>query len=282
MEVRFSSLFKKMRSIFWLGLLAIVSSASAQTYEAEDGVLTGALYVDTEVPGYTGTGYVTGFTGTNDTLTITVMEATAGSYDITVVYNAQYGSKYTDISIDGGAAVQVSFPNITTETWATSLPASFEFTAGANTVQFTDDWGWYLIDSITVVPTPPKPIVSVNVTTGGVAYATDGILEGTIIDTATAGYIGTGYVTGFFGSTDSLTITLFSEAEALYDVVVAYAAIYGYKQTTLSVNAAGGSEVDLADTSTAASPWANATAGQILLNAGNNTITFTDDCKLFN
>jgi len=109
-----------MRSFLGLSLLAIVSSVSAQTYEAEDGALVGALYVDSEVPGYTGTGYVTGFTGTNDTLTIAVTEATAGSYDITVVYNAQYGSKYTDISVDGGAAVQVSIPNITTETWATS------------------------------------------------------------------------------------------------------------------------------------------------------------------
>ena len=44
-----------MRSFLGLSLLAIVSSVSAQTYEAEDGVLVGALYVDTEVPGYTGT-----------------------------------------------------------------------------------------------------------------------------------------------------------------------------------------------------------------------------------
>ncbi|KUJ21702.1 uncharacterized protein LY89DRAFT_637592 [Mollisia scopiformis] len=45
----------------------------------------------------------------------------------------------------------------------------------------------------------------------------------------------------------------------------------------MSLNGGGGAEVVLADTTTAASPWANATAGQVLLNAGNNTVTFIDD-----
>lgn len=45
----------------------------------------------------------------------------------------------------------------------------------------------------------------------------------------------------------------------------------------MSLNGQGGAEVVLADTTTAASPWANATAGQVLLNEGNNTISFVDD-----
>lgn len=266
-----------MRPSFGLALLAVASSTSAVTFEAEDGVIVGGLYVDTAVPGFTGTGYVTNWTDTGDTLTITVSGLAAGSYDISVIYNAQYGSKYTSVSVDGAATVEASLANVTTATWATSLVGSFELTAGNNTVELEDDWGWYLIDSITVNLTPAAPIVVVNVTDGATAQAEDGILNGTTVGTTTAGYTGTGYVTGFVAATDSLTITLFSETEALYDVVVAYAAIYGYKQTTMTLNDATGAEVDLADTSTAASPWANATAGQILLNAGNNTLTFTDD-----
>jgi hypothetical protein len=65
-EVRFLN-FEIMCSIFGLSLLPIVCSVSAQTFEAKDGVLVGALYINTEVPSYTGTGYVTGFTSTNDT-----------------------------------------------------------------------------------------------------------------------------------------------------------------------------------------------------------------------
>jgi hypothetical protein len=266
-----------MRSSLGLALLAIASSASATVFEAETGALTGGLYVATDLAGFTGTGYVTNFTDTSDTLTISVTGLTAGSYDISIVYNAQYGDKYTSVSVNGAATVEASLANSTTATWLTSLVGSFELTADTNTVELEDDWGWYLIDSITVNPTPAKPVVSVNVTSGAIAQAEDGILNGTTVDTATAGYSGTGYVTGFFASTDSVTITLFSEVEALYDVVITYAAIYGGKQTTMILNGAGGAEIVFADTSTAASPWANATAGEVLLNAGNNTLTFTDD-----
>ncbi len=120
-----------------------------------------------------------------------------------------------------------------------------------------------------------------NVTDGAIAEAEDGVLIGTTVGTSTAGYSGTGYVTGFFDTTDSLNITLYSETQALYDVVVRYAAIYGAKQTTLELNGANGEEVILPDTTSAASPWANATAGQLLLEAGNNTISFIDDWYVY-
>ena len=269
-----------MRSSLGFGLLAITSSGSATIFEAESGILAGGTYVATDLAGYTGTGYVTNFTDATATLTIPVTGLTAGSYDISIVYNAQYGDKFTSVSVNGAATVEASLPNSTVATgitWATSLAGSFQLTSGNNTVELEDDWGWYLIDSIIVAPTPVAPVVVVNVTSGAIAQAEDGILNGTQVAAATAGYSGTGYVTNFVDSTDSVTVTLFSEAEALYDVVITYAAIYGYKQTTMTLNGAGGAEVVFADTSTAASPWANATAGEILLNAGNNTLTFTDD-----
>jgi mannan endo-1,4-beta-mannosidase len=43
------------------------------------------------------------------------------------------------------------------------------------------------------------------------------------------------------------------------------------------LNGVGGAEVVFADTSAATVPWANATAGQVLLQAGNNTLSFFDD-----
>jgi mannan endo-1,4-beta-mannosidase len=181
------------------------------------------------------------------------------------------------MSVNGAATVEVAITNITTSTWTTSVAGSFPLTSGTNTISFANDWGWYFIDSISVNPSIAAPIVSVNVTSGATAEAENGILGGTNVDTATAGYSGTGYVTGFTDSTDNVTITLFSEVQGLYNVVVRYAGIYGGKQTTMSLNGASAAEIVFADTSTAASPWANATAGQVLLNAGNNTITFIDD-----
>jgi hypothetical protein len=244
-----------MHSFLVLAWLAITSLCTATIFEAELGTLTGYLYVDDTVAGYTGTGYVTNFTGSADELTIDVTGLTAGNYDITVVYSAIYGSKYTYVTVNGGAAVEVSFPNVTTSIWADALVGSFALTAGTNTVSIVDGWGWFLVDSIIIVPAPVALIISVNVTDGAIALAENGILNGVFVSTTTAGYLGTGYVDGFYASTDNLTITVFSETEKLYNLSIGYAAIYGAKYTTLSLNGAGGEEISLPDTSTLASPW---------------------------
>lgn len=260
-------------------LAAAASVASATVYEAENATFTGSVYIASDVPGYTGSGYVAGFSVAEDTISFAVNGLTAGSYDIAVIYNAQYGDKFTTLTVNG-ASSEVAITNVTTSTWATSQAGSFTL-AASNTITLANDWGWYFIDSITVVPTPAAPIVVVDVTNGAKAEAEKGIFNGVSVGTTTAGFSGTGYVQGFDAATDSVTITLYSEKQALYDLTVGYAAIYGGKQTTLSLNGAGGAEIVLADTTTAPNPWANATAGQVLLNAGNNTISFTNDWSVF-
>jgi hypothetical protein len=260
-----------------LALLASASSAVAVIFEAESAAITGDLVVATDLAGYSGTGYVAGWDNDTDTLTFSVSGLTTGSYDISIVYSAQFGDKYTGVSVNGGAVSQIALANATTATWTTSAVGSFDLTDATNTVVLQNSWGYYYIDSITVVPTPVKPIVVVDVTNGAIAQAEDGILTGTTVGNSVAGFSGTGYVQGFDESTDSVTITVYSKVQALYDIVVGYAAIYGAKQTTMSLNGAGGAEIVLPDTTSAAIPWANATAGQVLLNAGNNTITFTND-----
>lgn len=266
-----------MRSSSVLALLASFSSTFAVTFEAESAVIAGDLLVATDVAGFTGTGYVAGWDNDTDTLTFSLTGLTAGSYDIAIIYSAPKGDKYTGVSVNGGSVSQVPLTNVTTSTWATSAAGSFALTADTNTVQLQNSWGWYFIDSLTVVPTPAKQAVAVDVSNGAKAEAEDGIYTGVTTGSSTAGFSGSGYVQGFDESTDQVTITLYSAKQALYDVVVGYAAIYGAKQTTMSLNGAGGSEVVLADTTTAAVPWANATAGQILLNAGNNTLSFNND-----
>ncbi|CAL3968205.1 unnamed protein product [Diplocarpon coronariae] len=48
----------------------------------------------------------------------------------------------------------------------------------------------------------------------------------------------------------------------------------------MSLNGGGAASVVFVDTSLAANPWTNATASQVLLNAGNITIAFTNWCAL--
>ncbi|KAI9050294.1 hypothetical protein LZ554_005461 [Drepanopeziza brunnea f. sp. 'monogermtubi'] len=117
---------------------------------------------------------------------------------------------------------------------------------------------------------------AVDVTKGATAEAEDGVLNGITVGTASAGFSGTGYVEGFDADADSLTITLYSETQALYDLVVRYAALSGGKQTKMALNGAGGAQIIFTPT-TPESPWADASAGQVLLNAGDNNITFIND-----
>jgi hypothetical protein len=95
-------------------ILTLLGSASAVVFEAENATLTGNLYVATAVPGFSGAGYVAGFQTTNDTILFTLTGLVAGSYDIAVIYSAQYGNKYTSVSVNGAASVEIAIDNITT------------------------------------------------------------------------------------------------------------------------------------------------------------------------
>jgi hypothetical protein len=276
-----SSLLSIMRSSSGLALLAIASAASAVRFEAEDATTTGDLYTATDVSGFSGSGYVAGWNNEADTLTFSVSGLAAGSYDIAIVYSAQYGDKYTLVSVNGAASSEVSLANVTTSTWTDSLAGSFDLTATTNTVVLNNHWGYYFIDAITVTPAPVKPVIVVNVTNGATAEAEDGILNGVTVVSSVKGFSGTGYVQGFDASTDSVTLTLFSAKQALYDVVVGYDSPNGAKKTIMSVNGGGGGEVSFVDTSAAAGRWTNATAGQVLLNAGNNNISFINDWYVY-
>ena len=79
---------------------------------------------------------------------------------------------------------------------------------------------------------------------------------------------GTGYVTGFEDASDKLTFTIDSEATQLYDLTIRAAAIYGEKRTTVILNGGASSEVLFP----AADDWADIAGGQLLLNAGDNTV----------
>lgn len=80
--------------------------------------------------------------------------------------------------------------------------------------------------------------------------------------------VGTGYVTGFEDATDKVTFEVTSESLTLYDISIRYAGIYGEKRTSLILNGGSTSEVVLAEGDT----WANVSGGQVLLEAGDNTI----------
>lgn len=79
---------------------------------------------------------------------------------------------------------------------------------------------------------------------------------------------GTGYVEGFDADADQIVFTVTSTTQKLYDLSIAYLGPYGSKVTRISLNGGAGGDVSLP----AADTWTTVGAGQVLLNAGVNTI----------
>ncbi|KAG7292869.1 Mannan endo-1,4-beta-mannosidase man26A [Staphylotrichum longicolle] len=132
---------------------------TARTYEAENAILSGTT-VDTAQTGYTGTGYVTGFDQATDKITFKVDSATARLYDLSIRVAAIYGDKRTSVVLNGGASSEVFFAAGTT---FTSVAAGqVLLNAGSNTIDIVNNWGWYLIDSITLTPSAPRPAHQIN------------------------------------------------------------------------------------------------------------------------
>jgi mannan endo-1,4-beta-mannosidase len=88
---------------------------------------------------------------------------------------------------------------------------------------------------------------------------------------------GTGYVGGFDTAEDKITFTIDSDALTLYDVSIRYAGIYGEKRTSLVLNGGTTSEVLLPATDA----FADAAGGQLLLDAGSNTIEIVNNWGWF-
>lgn len=98
--------------------------------------------------------------------------------------------------------------------------------------------------------------------------AETGVLTGVNIATATAGYSGTGYVTGLDADTDKITMTVTAKA-GLYDLSIGYSSPFGNKGIDFQVNDDRGSGT-LTQTSAG---FKAANLGKFLLKEGQNTIT---------
>ncbi|KAH7026369.1 GH26 endo-beta-1,4-mannanase [Microdochium trichocladiopsis] len=141
-------------------------------FEAENGVLSGTT-VDSVQSGYSGSGYVTGFDTAGDKITFNVAIDATALYDIGIHYAGIYGEKKTTLVLNSGSSNEISLP--ATSTWATASGGQLLLTAGDNVLEIISNWGWYLVDYITLTPAegrPPHQITTelVNDESGPTAY----------------------------------------------------------------------------------------------------------------
>jgi mannan endo-1,4-beta-mannosidase len=149
--------------------------------EAENGTLTGNTYVSTTAPGYSGTGYVTGFQTSSDTVNWT-FTGTTGLDDLVVTFRSPYGQKGFNGSINGHGFSGM-FPQTTT---FTAFDAGLvEVVPGTNTLQIGGGWNYYDIDRVvlTPVPTPAPPLpVPATLTDPQATFATRALMAQLVAD----------------------------------------------------------------------------------------------------
>jgi mannan endo-1,4-beta-mannosidase len=97
---------------------------------------------------------VEGFDEGTDKITFTVPATTSQLYDLKLVYNGPYGDKFTYVVLNGAGGSQVSLP--ATTAWTTVAAGQVLLNAGSNTIEIQNNWGWYLIDSIILSPSPTR------------------------------------------------------------------------------------------------------------------------------
>lgn len=95
-----------------------------------------------------------GFDEGTDKITFTVPATTSQLYDLKLVYNGLYGDKFTYVVLNGAGGSQVSLP--ATTAWTTVAAGQVLLNAGSNTIEIQNNWGWYLIDSIILSPSPTR------------------------------------------------------------------------------------------------------------------------------
>jgi mannan endo-1,4-beta-mannosidase len=150
-------------AVFDAGLLSVQTnfpSGVALTLEAENGLLTGnpVPYVTTAIPGYTGTGYVTGIQDSTAMINWS-FTADPGLYDLTIRYRSPFGQKGFNGEIDGHGFSGM-FPS--NGAFATFDAGLVQVVSGANTLQIGGGWAWYDIDNAVLTPAsappPPSPV----------------------------------------------------------------------------------------------------------------------------
>ena len=111
--------------------------------EAEDGELAGLQVEDTR-PGFSGTGYVTGFDADTDSVTVTIDVDRSGGFELYVGYSAKWDDKESILWVNGQTFGTVALPY--SKDFTETKGGKIHLTAGQNQIRLLNGWGYYDID----------------------------------------------------------------------------------------------------------------------------------------
>ncbi|WP_329586082.1 carbohydrate-binding protein [Kitasatospora sp. NBC_01250] len=255
------------------------ASASSTVYEAENAALSGGAVVASDHSGYTGTGFVAGYTdgnkGTADTV-FTVNAAGTGAYTASLRYaNGTTATMTLSLYVNGIRTTQLSLQATADwNTWAT-VPATVQLDAGSNTIGYkfdTTDSGNVNLDNVTLAPVPPPP-------PGQYEAESAALSGGAVVASDHSGYTGSGFVAGYTDGNKGTADTVFTiDAANAGPTPVALRYANGTTATmTLSVYVNGTKiQQDQLPATADWNTWTTVTDNLTLI-AGSNTIGYKFD-----
>lgn len=164
-----------MRTFLFFIFVLCGTGVRCQIIEAETGTLSGTL-ISTQIAGYSGAGYVTGFDADGDKVTVT-FNARKGVHDLYVRYASPSGDKFNFIHLNGENLGSVSFPRSTSFT--ETKVGKVYLQEGVNTLAIVKEWGYFDVDNISVEPSSPSEIynVSANLTIPSPSAKADSVYD---------------------------------------------------------------------------------------------------------
>lgn len=124
-------------------------------YEAEDGELSDLIISD-ELEGYSGTGYVEGFTNTTGEVMFKIEAESLGLYHLSIGYSTPDGGKETRLLLNGQEQGNITLPEI--EGFSEVSAGNVLLNEGINSISLGNGWGWYILDYIKLIPAhAPEP-----------------------------------------------------------------------------------------------------------------------------
>ncbi len=261
-------------------LAAVAGSADGQ-YEAESAALSGGAVVGTDHTGYTGTGFVEGYTDTNKgtaSTTFTVTTTAAGTAPVALRYaNGTTATMTLSVYVNGAKALQTSLAATADwNTWTTQTE-NLAVASGTNTIAYrfdSSDSGNVNLDNITV-GTPSTGGGGGTTSAPGQVYqaSTAFFTGGPSVATSLSGYTGSGYLTGFTGQGAEVEMTADVPSAGDYPVAVGYANTTGTAQTiSLYLNGIRNGQLSLAS----GSGWIYVSK-TVPLRSGLNLIAYQTD-----
>ncbi|MFF7334354.1 CBM35 domain-containing protein [Streptomyces sp. NPDC008150] len=254
-------------------------AATSTTYQAESAALSGGAVAQSDHTGYTGTGFVGGYTDADKgsaATTFTVSAAGAGAYVSALRYaNGSGVAQSLSVYVRGTKTATVQLP-VTADwnTWAT-VSTTLSLTAGNNAVAYkydSTDTGNVNLDAITVTAAPTSPA-------GQYEAETAALSGGAATETEHTGYNGTGYVGGYTDThkgTAATTFTVSATSAGSAAVGLRYSNGTGSAQT-LSVYVNGTKALTTSLAATADwNTWA-VRSENLTLKSGSNTVAYRFD-----